>query len=204
MTCQEFWINMPETGGGQAHLQECAACAARLRREAELAGGMRALASETARLGAPPRVEARLLAEFRAQNGTPVSAGSRRRWILPVTWAAALAATVAAGFFLVRQHTPEADTNPPARHVELAVMEGASLTLDAAMEEGYLPLPGAQQLAPSDDLSVVHVELPRSAMMQVGIDVSPDRADETVLADVMVGSDGLARAVRFVDATGGE
>ena len=37
-------------------------------------------------------------------------------------------------------------------------------------------------------------------MMQVGIEVSPERADETVRADVMVGSDGLARAVRFVDA----
>jgi hypothetical protein len=200
MTCQEFWKTMPEEGSGHFHVRECAACAARVRREAELAGGMRALAAENARLGTPPRVEVRLLAAFRAQNGTPMSAGPRRRWIPAVTWAAALAATIVAGFFLMRPRVPEAGTNPPPRHVEVAALEGTANALDAALEEGYLPLPGAQQLAPADDLNVVHVELPRSAMMQVGIDVSPDRANEAVLADVMVGSDGLARAVRFVDA----
>ena len=50
-------------------------------------------------------------------------------------------------------------------------------------------------------MNVVRVEVPRSAMEAVGIAVSPERAAERVQADVMMGSDGLARAVRFVDST---
>ncbi|HEV2448545.1 MAG TPA: hypothetical protein VGS58_21580 [Candidatus Sulfopaludibacter sp.] len=50
----------------------------------------------------------------------------------------------------------------------------------------------------SDDLNVVRVEVPRSAMPAAGLPVSADRASELVEADVMPGSDGIARAVRFV------
>ena len=48
-------------------------------------------------------------------------------------------------------------------------------------------------------MDIVHVEVPRSAMLAVGLDVSADRADEMVEADVMLGADGVARAVRFLD-----
>ncbi len=202
MTCQEFWNTMPQDAGAHPHPRECAACAARLRREAELAAGMRALAAANARLAASPAVEARLLAAFRIRNGTPVSA-ARRRWIPTLTWAAALAATLAFGFFLMRQNAPVAGPNPPVRQAEVAA-ETAPNPLDTALDQGYLPLPGAEPLAPADDVSVVHVELPRSAMMQVGIAVNPANAADTVLADVMIGSDGLARAVRFVDAPGSD
>ena len=82
--------------------------------------------------------------------------------------------------------------------------EAGANGLEQVLEEGFLLLPGAAQLAPADDMNVLHVELPRSAMMQVGFEVNPERADETVRADVMVGSDGLARAVRFVDVTGSD
>jgi hypothetical protein len=37
-------------------------------------------------------------------------------------------------------------------------------------------------------------------MIALGLEVSPERASEMVEADVMLGPDGLARAVRFVDA----
>ena len=45
----------------------------------------------------------------------------------------------------------------------------------------------------------MRVEVPRSTMMALGIAVSADRAGEPVQAEVMLGSDGLARAVRFLD-----
>jgi len=48
-------------------------------------------------------------------------------------------------------------------------------------------------------MDVVHVEVPRSAMLAVGIQVSPERTGEMVQADVMLDSDGVARAVRFLD-----
>jgi len=39
-------------------------------------------------------------------------------------------------------------------------------------------------------------------MIALGLEVSPERASELVPADIMLGPDGLARAVRFLDAEG--
>jgi hypothetical protein len=48
------------------------------------------------------------------------------------------------------------------------------------------------------DAQMVRVELPRSAMASFGLPVNMDRADQRVKADVLLGADGLARAIRFV------
>jgi hypothetical protein len=48
------------------------------------------------------------------------------------------------------------------------------------------------------DAQMVRVELPRSAMAGFGLPVNMDRADQRVKADVLLGADGLARAIRFV------
>lgn len=45
---------------------------------------------------------------------------------------------------------------------------------------------------------IVRVELPRSAMANFGLPVNVDRADQRVKADVLLGVDGLAHAIRFV------
>jgi hypothetical protein len=201
MNCQEFWNTLPDNGVAHPHLLECAICAARMRKQGELAAGLRSMAEQQARIEAPSRVEARLVAAFRAQSGMPVGRTGIRRWIPAATWAAALAAMIAMGIFLVRERETETRQNAPHR-VEVAAIDSGGT--DVAADDGFLPLPGAAQLVPADDVNVVHVELPRSAMMQVGIEVNPDRAGETVRADVMVGADGLARAVRFVDSAGSD
>jgi hypothetical protein len=59
-------------------------------------------------------------------------------------------------------------------------------------------------LRKGDDLSalgslrVVRVELPGSALSEVGLAVDPEMAKAPVEADVLLGQDGLARAIRFV------
>jgi len=45
---------------------------------------------------------------------------------------------------------------------------------------------------------MVRVELPRSAMASFGLPVNMDRSNERVKADVLLGVDGLAHAIRFV------
>jgi hypothetical protein len=45
---------------------------------------------------------------------------------------------------------------------------------------------------------IVRVELPRSAMASFGLPVNQERAESRVKADVLIGEDGLARAIRFV------
>jgi hypothetical protein len=71
---------------------------------------------------------------------------------------------------------------------------------DAGAASGeFIPLPNAARLAPSEDVNLVRVEVPRSTMIALGYPVAADRAAELVQADVVLGSDGLARAVRFLD-----
>ena len=45
---------------------------------------------------------------------------------------------------------------------------------------------------------IVRVELPRSALVRFGLPVNMDRFNEKVKADVWLGVDGLAHAIRFV------
>ena len=66
-------------------------------------------------------------------------------------------------------------------------------------EAQFIPLLDAEELETSDEVDVVRVEVPRSAMAALGFVVSAERASERVEADVAIGPDGLARAVRFVD-----
>jgi hypothetical protein len=108
---------------------------------------------------------------------------------------------LAAGLFLTstRQLAPPA--GPPEMTELASVATPAAVNSDEAGPEtdGFIPLPNAERIGPSEDFNLVRVEVPRSAMMAVGIPVSADQASEPVEADVLLGSDGLARAVRFLE-----
>ena len=56
---------------------------------------------------------------------------------------------------------------------------------------------GEEPTAP-ENLRIVRVELPASALGEAGLPVPPGAANISVTADVLLGDDGLARAVRFV------
>jgi hypothetical protein len=45
---------------------------------------------------------------------------------------------------------------------------------------------------------VIRVQMPRSALIRFGLPVNVERADVPVTADLLIGEDGLARAIRFV------
>jgi hypothetical protein len=198
MNCQEFWNTMPEPNGhDHPHLAECGACASRLARQRELAAGLRAMAADYRRISAPARVESRLLAVFRSQTGATRALPARKPWMPILSWATAFAMLIAFAVLLVVQRRPE-PVQPP-RRVELASLAG---TADAqpADYDGFIPLPNAQRLTDNEEVNLVRVELPRSAMIALGLEVNPERAAEMVQADVMVGADGLARAVRFLDS----
>jgi hypothetical protein len=62
----------------------------------------------------------------------------------------------------------------------------------------FLPLGYASPMNLQDGGQVMRVELPRSALARFGLPVNMERVNERVKADVLVGSDGQARAIRFV------
>jgi hypothetical protein len=62
----------------------------------------------------------------------------------------------------------------------------------------FLPLSYSSSLSQFDEGQVVRVELPRSALQSFGLPVNAESAGERVKADVLLGHDGVARAIRFV------
>lgn len=62
----------------------------------------------------------------------------------------------------------------------------------------FFPMSDASALQMMDGGHVIRVELPASALASYGLPVAADRANGRVKADVLIGSDGMARAIRFV------
>jgi hypothetical protein len=62
----------------------------------------------------------------------------------------------------------------------------------------FMPVAYGENLNSIDSGRIVRVEMPRSALAQFGLPVNMDRANERVKADVLIGDDGMARAIRFV------
>ena len=62
----------------------------------------------------------------------------------------------------------------------------------------FIPLGYINVASLQEGGQIVRVELPRSALVNFGLPVNMDRYNEKVKADVLLGVDGLAHAIRFV------
>ncbi|HEU0184834.1 MAG TPA: hypothetical protein VFS27_05930 [Blastocatellia bacterium] len=62
----------------------------------------------------------------------------------------------------------------------------------------FLPLAYDGDQNPMERGQVIRVHVPRSALIAFGLPVDIERADTPVKADLLVGEDGMARAIRFV------
>jgi len=155
----------------------------------------------------PARVESRLLAEVRRRRRVSVAP-----WLL----AAGAAAVLALGIWIGRGRTnlplvPALAQSPPVSEVEPPSAPEAPLREAPSPVRRQLPraaesrpaavfvmLPGSESMPPTQDLQVLRVRIPRTRIQALGWPVNVDRLEEAVLADVVVGDDGLARAVRLV------
>jgi hypothetical protein len=196
MNCHEF---QEQDCGALEHLDECSACAAQYAREQKLSAGLRALAAQS-RAEAPARVERRLVAAFRNEMGL-ASTQRRAGWVPMVAWTAAVAATLLVGFVLLEGRQPPRTHHVTRGTVELAAVDAAeAVDPMAALADGdgeFIPLPNAESLAPNEQVNLVRVEVPRASMIPLGYAVSEENAADVVEADVVLGADGVARAIRF-------
>lgn len=102
---------------------------------------------------------------------------------------------------LIVQHAP---SRPRRDQREQPVPpRGAKVSAENRVTESeiatdFLPLTYGAQLAPLESGQVVRVAMPRSALISFGLPMNMERADESVKADVLLGADGVARAIRFV------
>ena len=74
----------------------------------------------------------------------------------------------------------------------------AANTVGNEITTEFLPVGYLNAANLQDGGQIVRVELPRSAMVSFGLPVNMDRYNEKVKADVLLGFDGVARAIRFV------
>jgi len=128
----------------------------------------------------PASIEQALLREFRSrQEARRPSRGWR------FGWAAVLAMATLVVAVLVLRPGPQ----PPE------AVESAEQTLAT----DYIPIGYGQPLYPEEFVQVVRISVPRSEMVQFGLPLAPDAGPDRVMADVVVGEDGIARAIRFVE-----
>jgi hypothetical protein len=157
-----------------------------------LTRALRGVAQHDADAGASSRVEARLLAEVRQ-----IAKGQRRQ-ALPqwIAAAAALVLIVAGALWWTRTIGPDA----------IQVTGPRSEPTATEIKTDFLPLPYSS--VPTPSVRLVRLEVPRQALVSFGlasgdlVGAVNDSGTATVTADVLVGDDGLARAVRFVRPIG--
>jgi hypothetical protein len=157
-----------------------------------LTSALKAVAEDDVKLGASAAVESRLLEEVR------LMAHARRRRTRAAAFALAAALVVAVAVRVWRSETERRSADTAAvRSVSYQVSSSAGDVKTAFLPLRYsdVPVTGAQ---------IVRLEVPRAALTSFGVapaDTVRGSSAGTVLADVLVGADGLARAVRFVSPT---
>jgi len=184
--------------------------------DARLTEALRGLAASSGR-GAPVKVGTGLAAAFRKHH-------ARRRLVRRVgVGAIAAGLAVVVGLMslgsrsphqvpakgIVQEQpraipvkTPEAATvaktipsvpRPVTEHVKPKATNNIT-----ASRRQFLALPGYDPAVPADELSIVRVQLPASALWQMGAPVSPDSGARKFMADFVVSQDGTPYAVRLV------
>lgn len=78
------------------------------------------------------------------------------------------------------------------------VSAGSSAGETAEIATDFMPLTYDGGALAMDSGHIVRVELPRTALVSMGLPMNFERAGEPVKADVLLGDDGVARAIRFV------
>ena len=158
-----------------------------------LVAALNALAADDRLLSASSDVNGRLLAAARE-----VRTARRRRRVVEVIVVVGTAAILVAGAYRWRVVI----TNPS--RVDTSSNGSVSMSPDERVPDApgpFVPLP--YSTVPSGGAHVVRLTVPRSALWSLGSAVF-DWPDTTpsggVVADVIIGEDGLARGVRFVRA----
>jgi hypothetical protein len=116
-----------------------------------------------------------------------------------------------------RSHSvsPKARSRPTARKLAVRVPQPHRIVRQSDLQEPYVenyagfdqsevateffPLSYGEPMSSSlEGGQLVRVQLPRTTLLSFGFPMSQERAPEPIKADVLVGEDGLARAIRFV------
>lgn len=147
---------------------------------------LRELADASKGLEPAAHVEARLLRAFEQLHAPRrVTPPKRVLWVPAVAASAALATAVT--LLVMQAGAPSGErSRPPA---------AATAT---ELFPGFVAVPGSASLPTLESASIVRYELPVSALPAYGVEIASDVPRRSVEADLLVGQDGYARAIRVV------
>lgn len=223
MTCAEFDIIVHDVARPDAldkpaaviakfHARTCERCATRLAQAQVLASALETVAQDSADLGAPARLEPVLVSAFREHRRSLERKQHRQRrtrlrWVEWSALAAAAAVLLAIGAWnFSRPRVSGMKTNPsvvtsPATSDANGASQQAAPVETTTLEDpssDFVPVPYGESLSSDDSGLVVRVSMTRSALGSLGYPVDEVHAGDVVQADLLVGEDGLPRAVRLV------
>jgi len=221
MTCEEFALACLEIRSASAnsalqqavleHVRRCPPCAALQANLQALQDDLRHLGLETRQAEAPPRVQMRVMQEFRNRHRTE----KRRRFAWVGAWGLATAAVVAATVsWTTWRHEKGLNVWPGGSTEAVGMNPGNALTVKPA-ESGlviedtlvassasgdFTLLPGSTP-SPMEDATVIRVQMQRGALGALGLTVNEERASDVIQVDLLVGDDGLPQAVRLPETS---
>jgi len=209
----------------RAHVAECASCAAWLTREQSLSAALRGLAENAASERAPDALEQRLVTMFEAGRtpATPPQPMSAARWWLPIAAGLVLAAGSVAWWRggTTEPVQPPTTVSPPAPVQASVVPPAASPSVPPDVSRsgienagrrpasalrpprvfrpiGFVAIPTAAGLPDFESGEIVRTRIPVSSLPFYGVEITPDAPGTPVEADLLIGQDGQARAIRLV------
>ena len=184
------------------HAARCPSCAALQESWQEARVALQALREATRDAETPQRVEMRLLHEFGMRHRTRKA----RSAAIFSAWALATAAVLFAGVSWRNWKLTQTQGNVSAGNVVKPNVPAPSVTpadtseeptLIAGNEAGdFTLLPGSlpQEV---DDSAIVRVGMQRGALSALGLPVNEERVSDWIQVDLLVGPDGLPKAVRL-------
>jgi hypothetical protein len=135
--------------------------------------------------------------DFARMHRRPAIASiSVKSWVWTFGAAAALLFAVFLGHEMGKR-THKA-VSPAVRIADESVLYEASADASALSSDDFIAVPYTPPLAPGEMVRVVHADLYPEALASMGVEVDPSWAGN-LPADVVVGEDGLPRAVRITD-----
>ncbi len=210
MTCAERIAELVECArygmkpgsGLRAHLYQCPRCAERWDAERQLTDRFRSIRLTAENWPVPDEQRQVLLSRFAlaypAKQPRRAAGGS---WIWAFGAAAALLLAVFVGHLAGTRNRPANSPAVRAHQVRSneTVLYEASTDASALSSDDFIAVPYAPPLAQGEIVRVLHTDLYPQALASLGISVDPLSAGDTP-ADVLVGEDGIPRAVRITEA----
>jgi hypothetical protein len=177
-----------------AHARGCATCAARLEDESAVTAALSALAARTARAEAPAAVEWAVRRGFRETLATGQRLRRRAGPLHSAKVALLAAAAVVAVLAVVPRGAPRAASVLPAGTTGAPIDRGTA----AGFGTEFVSLGYGEDLRELDSFQIVQVQVARTALTALGWPAGETEAG-AVTAEVIVGHDGVARAIRLVE-----